>query len=222
MVMLPQGYCIDSTEVTRAQYAVWLATNPATSGQPSYCSWNTTFTASSSCMASSYVCQGGSCGNHPQVCVDWCDAYAYCKAVGKRLCGKIGGGSNGYGNYANASLSQWYNACVSDGANNTYPYGSTYQATACNGYENGKGTTVPVGSMSGCQSTVAGYEGVYDLSGNVWEWEDSCNGTSGQQDLCRLRGGSFNYDAGNLRCDYDYGDGRYVAYVFIGLRCCAL
>ena len=28
MVKLPEGYCIDSTEVTRAQYAAWLATNP--------------------------------------------------------------------------------------------------------------------------------------------------------------------------------------------------
>jgi formylglycine-generating enzyme required for sulfatase activity len=220
MVALPQGYSIGRTEVTRCQYQVWLDTNPQTNQQPSYCSWNTTFTPSSICMASSYVCQGASCGNHPQVCVDWCDAYAYCKGVGKRLCGKRGGRANVYGAGASARPSQWYNACLSDGSNNAYPYGSTYSGSTCNGKDAGKGTTVPVGSMSGCQSMVAGYEGVYDLSGNVWEWEDSCDGTAGQQDLCRVRGGSFgDYDS-HLRCDYVIDGVRYGAYDYIGLRCC--
>jgi hypothetical protein len=35
------------------------------------------------------------------------------------------------------------------------------------------GTTVETGSLSTCQPSVSGYAGVYDLSGNVWEWEDS-------------------------------------------------
>jgi formylglycine-generating enzyme required for sulfatase activity len=221
MVMLPEGYCIDSTEVTRDQYAAWLATNPQTNQQPSHCSWNTTFVPDASCMSKSYVCQGGSCGNHPQVCVEWCDAFAYCKGVGKRLCGKRGGGATEFGGWANASVSQWYNACASDGWNSIYPYGSTYLGSTCNGGDAGKGTTVPVGSMSGCQSSVAGYQGVYDLSGNVYEWEDSCDGTTGQQDQCRLRGGSFAYVGGVLRCDGGDYDLRSVARGSVGLRCCA-
>jgi hypothetical protein len=55
-----------------------------------------------------------------QVCVDWCDAHAYCKPVGKRLCGKIGGGPNLYADYASASSSEWYRAC-SSGGSFTYP-----------------------------------------------------------------------------------------------------
>jgi sulfatase modifying factor 1 len=43
MVRLPEGYCIDGTEVTRAQYQEWLNTSPSTAGQISDCAWNTTF-----------------------------------------------------------------------------------------------------------------------------------------------------------------------------------
>jgi hypothetical protein len=35
---------------------------------------------------------------------------------------------------------------------------------ACNDASHGLGTTVPVGSMIACQSSVPGYQGVYELS----------------------------------------------------------
>jgi formylglycine-generating enzyme required for sulfatase activity len=212
-VQVTGGYAIDATEVTRDQYAAWLATNPSTSGQPSYCSWNADFTPAG--------CEWppGAKGNHPVVCVDWCDAYAYCAAVGKRLCGKIGGGANAYGDYQDATKSQWYNACSSGGQNN-YPYGDTYSGSACNGYDANNGGTVPVGSMSGCESSVSGYTGVYDLSGNVWEWEDSCNGYVDGTNWCRLRGGSVDNDS-NLRCDFEYDSYRNYRGDTFGFRCCA-
>ena len=71
---------------------------------------------------------------------------------------------------------------------------------------------------------MSGYVGVYDLSGNVWEWEDSCDGTTGSNDLCRLRGGSFGvYPGDYLRCDYGGYDGfgARVGGLDIGLRCCS-
>ena len=90
--------------------------------------------------------------------MDWCDAFAYCQGVGKRLCGKIGGGSADYSTgWDDATQDQWHNACDSGGADD-YPYGSTYQPQTCNGHDHSS-AAVPVGSMSGCQSSVPGYAG---------------------------------------------------------------
>jgi formylglycine-generating enzyme required for sulfatase activity len=215
LVPMPEGYSIDATEVTRDQYAAWLAGNPTTTGQDTRCTLNNSYTPSCEWPA-------GTKGDHPVVCVDWCDAYAYCAGVGKRLCGGIGGGMSGYSLQENASTSQWSVACTSGGTND-YPYGDTYSGTTCNAYEAGHGTTVPVASMSGCQSSSSGYTGVYDLSGNVFEWEDSS-----MSDVCRIRGGYFSgsdsYNDGHLNCfaNFDYGGfNRSSSYDYIGFRCCS-
>jgi sulfatase modifying factor 1 len=165
------------------------------------------------------------------VCVTFCDAFAYCRGVGKRLCGGIGGGAAGFDDFDDASRDQWYNACSAGGVN-TYPYGDQYDEQACNGYDNAQSgcqtggcTTRPGGDVPGCESPVAGYAGVYDLSGNVFEWQDSCNATVDGSDRCRFRGGSFisSYgdDGGNaLRCNYDIAGSRDDRYDNLGFRCC--
>ena len=213
LVPVTGGFSIDATEVTRCQYMAWLGTNPPTSGQPSYCDWNDNYTPS--CEWPPFTR-----GDHPVTCVDWCDAYAYCLGVGKRLCGKIGGGANAWGDHTNASESQWYAACTSGGTND-YPYGDTYSATTCNGQDADHGTTVPVASMGGCQSSVSGYAGVYDLSGNVFEWEDSCNEDVGNFGICRLRGGSFDNVVSLLRCGFGADQNRELQNGGVGFRCCS-
>jgi sulfatase modifying factor 1 len=163
--------------------------------------------------------------------VDWCDAYHYCAAVGKRLCGKIGGGSNKFLSGTDAGASQWYRACSAGGVN-AYPYGNAFELTYCNASECGDGESLPVATLSGCQSSVSGYTGVYDLSGSVWEWEDSCYGLLGSDGYaCGMRGGAFDsYDSSGyagcwsddtLACDLNSSDSRDSVAGDLGFRCCS-
>jgi sulfatase modifying factor 1 len=223
MVKLPEDYCIDSTEVTREQYQAWLATNPAPpDATDENCAWKTDYTPQCQWPSDSRKAK------HPVVCVDWCDADAYCRGVGKHLCGRVGGGPVGWDHYADASLDEWTGACMSGAAGNAFPYGSTLVPLACNGYEYGVEDTVEAGSIPSCQSGVAGYQGVFDLSGNVLEWEDSCNGT-GRSSQCRRRGGSFYggatyYGSSDyLACTFDYFHvdvHRDTMASYMGFRCC--
>jgi sulfatase modifying factor 1 len=211
MVPIPGGYCIDSTEVTRAQYAAFLATTPSTSGQPAECSWNTTFVPNP---------WDPNLANYPVADIDWCDAYAYCKWAGKRLCGKIGGGALAMNAATDPNASQWYRAC-SAGASLTYPYGTSYVAGACNA-PTGSAQVAPVASFPNC---VGGYPGLYDMAGNVEEWQDSCSGTSGASDACREQSGTYGYVSGDpqgsTRCDFLDTDTRSAHLDDVGVRCCA-
>ncbi|MGC4069582.1 MAG: SUMF1/EgtB/PvdO family nonheme iron enzyme [Polyangiaceae bacterium] len=220
-----QSYRIDLTEVTHAQYEAWLAqTSGPTSTAAGVCSANLSYVPT--CPSGQNVYAGVGAERHPIVCVDWCDARAYCEAIGKHLCGKraVGGGANSFSAYADATQSEWYNACVSgtSGATiNYYPYGRSFDDTRCNGAREGiPSTTAEVGAFMGCQSAIRDYSGVFDLSGNVAEWEDSCE-IVGSDTRCRLRGGTFEAKQPGLRCDTDAANAWSLANIRIGFRCCA-
>jgi formylglycine-generating enzyme len=227
-------YGIDATEVTRGQYADWLSTTTSAtinSQDPATCDWNTSFDADAGCLtnpdSATSICQGATCSNHPQVCVDWCDAAAYCRSVNKRLCGNIGGGASSLSEAGNATSSQWYAAC-SSGGGLAYPYGNGYIADACNGRDYWGGdtasnwTTTPVGYLSTCQALVP-YSGVFDMSGNVMEWEDSCDGTTpGRSAHCLKRGGSWGSYWDMQNCLHVEANATRVASDDqTGFRCCS-
>jgi formylglycine-generating enzyme required for sulfatase activity len=166
----------------------------------------------------------------PVVCVDWCDARDFCKWAGKRLCGQFGGGAVAFppGDGQDPTKDEWMYACSKAGAQ-TYPYGSTFSGTTCvgNAYEGSpmpQSTGYPelVGSAAMC---VGGYPGLFDMSGNVWEWEDSCQSSPmPQNDQCHDRGGSFwETDMNLLTCAAvgPMNHTRSYTQKNIGFRCCA-
>lgn len=203
-------FCIDSTEVTNAQYAGFLAAKGSdTSGQPTQCAANTSFTPDGGWPATGK-------DDFPVTFVDWCDAYAYCAWAGKRLCGKIGGGPNAMNDFVDAQSSQWHSAC-SKGGTQSMPYGTFYVPSNCNGYASGLGTTVAVASKPDC---VGGYPGIFDMSGNVAEWEDSCLADTPNA-TCRLRGGHWNSTGQDLSCGVNSSTPRNDSGPNVGFRCCA-
>jgi formylglycine-generating enzyme required for sulfatase activity len=203
-------FCIDSTEVTVGQYRAFLYDNPSLGLQPAFCDWNS-YTPDPWPQAPDALPVSG---------VTWCDAYAYCAWAGKRLCGAIDGGAVAFTDQAQTDPNddQWYRAC-SHGAN-PYPYGDTYDASACNGPERDAGGPLPAASFPACQG---GYPGLFDMVGNVAEWEDSCRTTdAGRDDTCAVRGGSFASPSGvEQQCGFL---GIVAARDFtgdFGIRCCA-
>lgn len=205
------GFCIDSTEVTNAQYADFLADMKGKPGASSgACGFNTTFVPESGWPAESDK------RDFPVVEIDWCDAQAFCSWSGKRLCGKIGGGPSDPEDQARSS-SQWFVACSASGTRQ-FPYGNSYDEDACNGSDRNMKRPVPVASMARCQG---GVEGLFDMSGNVLEWEDSCEGTGGASDPCLVRGGAFDSSQAKLSCGAPaVVDERAAAHGDVGFRCC--
>jgi formylglycine-generating enzyme required for sulfatase activity len=214
------AFCIDATEVTNGQYAVfWNERRQSTSGQISVCSWNVSFTPDGGGGAA--WPSGPERDQRPVVNVDWCDAYAFCEWAGKRLCGRIGQGSlTRWGDTTDATVSQWTYAC-SSGGRLAWPYGNAYNPAACNAERMAAtaASLVDVASKPGCRTD----SGVYDLSGNVEEWTDACDATNGPNDLCAVVGASaFHRNPNDLSCTGSpYPDRRSSQYELRGFRCCA-
>jgi formylglycine-generating enzyme required for sulfatase activity len=219
MKLLPEGYCIDTTEVTREQYQTWLASGATAkpTSQISDCAWN-----------DSYLPSTDAHNDWPPVInikapvalIDWCDAYAYCIGVGKRLCGKIGGGPSSPNELSSQpNTNQWVNACSSHGVND-YATGDSYVIGTCNS-NNADGGSNFVANMPDCQSPVTAYSGVYDLSGNVQEFIDTCDATSGMAAQCETSGGSFWFWDSQMMCTSSYLVRRDFKAAWIGFRCCS-
>jgi sulfatase modifying factor 1 len=210
-------FCVDSTEVTIGQYTAFLAAKAGdVSGQPPICSWNGSFVPSGGVSATAT--------NLPIANVNWCQAYSYCAWAGKHLCGAPDGGVGDRNRWGDAVDSAWFHACShnNDGLH-TYPYGLAYEATVCNGADySADAQALP--SLASCEG---GYPGLFDMSGNVWEWEDRCwptsddAGLTGPGDFCFTRGGAFSEGSGSLTCGVGVGYTRGSQGGNIGFRCCS-
>lgn len=202
------SYYIDSTEVTKAQYGVFLAAKGTdTSGQISECSWN-----------NSYAPDGDAVDDpRPIVDVDWCDAAAFCAWADKRLCGAIGGGPVAKEDLNDGTKAQWYLACAG-AADARYPYGGfSLKADYCNEY--GSGTMADAGQFTKCEGH---YAGIFDMVGNAAEWMDSCDTAGGadhSRDNCQLGGGSYLTSQYTCQTYYDWPRSDHAA--LFGFRCCS-
>lgn len=217
------GFCIDATETSNVEYKAFLDDKGATAqvaDQPPACAWNLSYNPGNASGTWSYP---ASDANQPVGDVDWCDAHAHCAWAGKRLCGKIGGGSNAPGDYKDEARSQWYRACSNGDPTRLYPYGKSYEAGRCYGDRTSGPLLIDVGSDKSCEGGVAG---LFDMSGNVDEWEDSCDGETGNVDNCLVRGGGSDDGAFSLTCAQPTLDkakklSRDTQTPLKGIRCCS-
>jgi len=216
------SFCIDSTEVTNLQYKPFVDDPKVDlSQQAEPCKKiNTSFFPSTS--------EGGGLNvatraDHPVVNVDWCDAWAYCKWAGKRLCGTIGGGTLQPGAATVPSVSQWSWSCTKGGLY-AYPYGTDFKTGVCNVGKPDMGlNTVPVASKRLC---TGGFDDIYDMVGNVEEWVDFCRKDTVEDPdngiVCGLMGGAFTAkEMEGGTCDDFYDDPIMDHWVGRGFRCCA-
>jgi formylglycine-generating enzyme len=63
--------------------------------------------------------------------------------------------------------------------------------------------------------------GVYDLSGNVREWINACDGTTSNNDNCQIMSGDYGNQPNGERCDmFDHVHRDESGQDWIGFRCC--
>lgn len=135
----------------------------------------------------------------------WYQAKAACENAGKRLC----------------SQAEWEQACRGLSAF-VYPYGDTYDETACRGffYDTDAAPAV-TGSLHTCGSVF----GVYDMSGNLEEWVDGLAERvpgSGIFNDRAVRGGSFRSNREALRCvGSEFRAAPGTSADNRGFRCCS-
>ena len=201
------GVCIDRTQVSVADYGVFLAATRNAPPLASPCDWVTSVTPDD--WATQLATP-----KHPVVTVTWCGAFTYCAWAGKRLCGRVGGGAVPFSDAGvDPATNQWYRACSHAGVR-AYPYGPTEAPGACPAYP----TVDDVGTHPACEG---GYPGLLDMTANVTEWTDSCDNegkTNHALDACTAMGASgvtgLRACAGATELTRHYTDPS------IGFRCC--
>jgi hypothetical protein len=190
--------CIDSTEVTYAQYMQMLADLDGGAGPATGCP-RPSVPGKTGCVAPALSANQP---DEPITCVTLCDAEHYCVWAGKHLCGPRDGGSPG--GPVGPFTDEWTYACTSGGTGSG-PDPSTCALTPSQLRKVGLGCEGP--------------PGVFDLLGNAEEWTATPRRDAGE---FRAAGDSFDYTSspGGRSCISDDALPSTSSYVDTGFRCC--
>lgn len=208
------GFAIDPFEVTADAYGNFIRSHPDVSklALPPICAANDLTLPTSGCTLPDNPAK-------PQVCVDWCDAITYCLAMGKRLCGARDPGTplSSYALVKNPTAAQWMYACTTPTfQDQQYPYGLAAVPGNCNNSDSvpKPNSVAPVGSFPTC---VGGAPGLFDMTGNAYEWIDGCDPDGG---ACYIQGGSYTRSSSSSNCDDVFEQAPTTKHDDIGFRCC--
>jgi formylglycine-generating enzyme required for sulfatase activity len=217
-------FCIDKRETTRLEYEEFLMAPVSELALPQknaeLCPAPDSFEpgGGADCM-SAY--EPGVTPDLPVVCVDLCDAMAYCGFRGKRLCGGRGGETVD-SESVNSPSDEWFVACTG-GTAREYPY-ENFRLGICNVESPG---VQSADERPGCETP----DHIEQLSGNVAEWVLVCQKPRpAAETQCLVRGGEYGTMAAQLAgCRHlpDIGEveprrsrrvsGRGPG---VGIRCC--
>lgn len=198
----PSGfrYCIDSFEVTNADYASFLENTTIEPDPLCYLPKPSHVPTEAWPPAADKM-------DFPVTWVDQCDARAYCSWAGKRLCRGFDGQISAL---PDPNTDEWAFACTAGGTQ-PYPYGTEEDPTACVEHAD---AASPVGSLATCEG---GFPGIYDMLGNVFEWADFCTDPLS----CHFRGTSWLLtDDGKGCTDVALGSTVTTQGSVLGIRCC--
>ena len=136
-------------------------------------------------------------GTRPTGQIDGTAAREGCRILGKELC----------------TEAQWIAACEGE-LHRSWPYGNTYVSDRCGLAHKGDAPEAPVAAVSGAHPECRTPEGIFDLSGNLWEWTLGANGQP------VLHGGGLNFSAGMGQCRATAHADAGFSSPETGGRCC--
>ncbi|MCL2825154.1 MAG: SUMF1/EgtB/PvdO family nonheme iron enzyme [Polyangiaceae bacterium] len=207
MVLIPVSegvpYCIDANLATYGDYK-WFVEKQGNDfgGQPPECEWNKDWGPVSTWKEPGVPDMAPrKCGpslteadpNLSLHCIDFCDAWAFCTAMGKRLCGLRGADNSKVsfvrvGDWYESGTraeelvitveSEWFNVC-SQGGNSKYPYGDEVREGVCVDKstlaDRGDSAYLAGDSVgSECKGSTPPYDQVYNMSGGRSQWVNVC------------------------------------------------
>jgi formylglycine-generating enzyme len=203
------GYCIETTEVTQTQYQAFLTEPPGPYDQIADCVETEFDPPVESCFTPEET------PNAPVACVSWCQATAYCRWAGKRLCGFTSRPELSPAELVeDPKLNEWLSACTNRGKRK-YAYGNDVDAVSC--------PLISQGSYNVGQPDCVDAGGdVFELSGGVGEWIAHCSHTGGSTYVqCTSMGYVDTYDEEPRSCDASIAALWSTPNRMVGIRCCA-